>query len=651
MRTLIRLVGLVVTGLVLLVVMAGPASAHATLLFTGPAADGTVPDGPGALTLIFDQPVTVTGSSVRLFDADRRAVPTERAGVGDGGRSVTAAVDQRVGGGVYTVAWQVVAGDGDVMGGEYRFAVGPAASTLGNGQTSSATKGVGWVTVLRWLLFVALALYLGGLAGQRLARHRDETTPDSPRPWLLPGALAGLVTTLGLAALLVGDGSPIRGLARLTPAALLETGPGRLAAVQVAGFALAVLAVLARRAGWGAVPVGVVVVAEALRAHPQGRQPGSGALLTAVHLVAVAVWVGALVQVLRTLAVWRGRPGVGRVLLGAYARLALWLLALVVATGGLSALVLVPLNRVVTTGYGQLLLAKITLVVVAAVLALTARRHLRRAAAAHDGGPPRPARLEAGVLVGVLGLSGLLTAIPTPTDPKAPLPFAPPAAGPVVPAGTLAGQIGVAIRASDGQLVVQLSTPDATGEPAASQADYQMSAALADPDGPSRTLTLRGCGSGCFTAPVGWREGTSRLTLTAAADGWTGGRTSLAVAWPPRPDPDLLREAVTAMRQVGQFTLHERVTSDTSRGLGTPSALSLSGARFLDSEPYGSGQAPVTTRLDTTDGQTRLALAYPAESLQIELALAPDGKIIREVLAAPKHLITRSFVYPDHDAP
>ncbi|MDT3442678.1 MULTISPECIES: hypothetical protein [unclassified Pseudofrankia] len=100
------------------------------------------------------------------------------------------------------------------------------------------------------------------------------------------------------------------------------------------------------------------------------------------------------------------------------------------------------------------------------------------------------------------------------------------------------------------------------------------------------------------------------------------------------------------MRQVGQFSLHERVTSDTSRGLGTPSVLSLSGTRFLDSEPYGTGQAPVTTRLGVTAGQTRLALAYPAEGLQIELTLAPDGKIVHEVLAAPKHLIIRSFVYP-----
>jgi len=251
------------------------------------------------------------------------------------------------------------------------------------------------------------------------------------------------------------------------------------------------------------------------------------------------------------------------------------------------------------------------------------------------------------VLVAVLGVTGLLTALPTPADRWQDLPFPPPPVGPIVPAGTLAGQVGVAARASAGQLVVQLSTPDlAPGEASTGGQEYRLAAAVADPGGRARALPLRGCGPGCFLAAHQWREGTSRLTLTAAAPGWEGGQATLAVPWPPRPESRALRRVVAAMRAVPEFTLHELVTSDTTRGLGMPVTVRLSGTRFLASEPYGSGVAPVTTRLGSAGGRTRLALAYPAENIQIELTVAADGRILRETLAAPQHLVTRSFVYP-----
>jgi copper transport protein len=78
-------------------------------------------------------------------------------------------------------------------------------------------------------------------------------------------------------------------------------------------------------------------------------------------------------------------------------------------------------------------------------------------------------------------------------------------------------------------------------------------------------------------------------------------------------------------------------------------ALPTTGARFLASEPYGSGTAPVTTRLPDQDGHRRLALAYPAEHLQLTLTLDTDGRITHESFTGPNHLITRTFVYPEAD--
>ncbi|MGI5254262.1 CopD family protein [Actinacidiphila glaucinigra] len=116
----------------------------------------------------------------------------------------------------------------------------------------------------------------------------------------------------------------------------------------------------------------------------------------------------------------RSRP-----LLIAYARLAVWLFAVVVVTGLVSALLLVPFSDLATTSYGQVLLAKLVLVAAASALAVAARRHLQR----HQT-PRRPAGIEAAVLAGVLALSAVLTVLPAPAQTDPSLPFAPAADGP-----------------------------------------------------------------------------------------------------------------------------------------------------------------------------------------------------------------------------
>ncbi|MEU0452432.1 copper resistance CopC family protein [Streptomyces sp. NPDC006129] len=548
---------------------APPAPAHSTLLFTSPAADATVADSPTSLVLVFDQPVGRSGSTVHLKPAAKLGTPT----LSRGDRTLTIPVRSRLGEGVHTVDWQVTARDGDIMTGNYRFAVGPRTVALGAGQATAA-KDATPTAVMRWLLFTALALLLGELTTKRLAAPVPSAPARRPRPWALPATLAGCAAALALAALQVGDGSPT---------SLLKTRPGLLALVEVAGFALAGAVVLARRRTWALVPLAAILAAEALRAHPQAQQTITGPVLTFVHLLAAALWAGALVHVLRTIRAWRGERSAARALLLAYARWAAWLFAAVAVTGLISALLLVDPTDLTASTYGRVLLGKLVLVVTAAVLALLARRRLRRTAATSH----RPARAETGALAAVLALSATLTVLPVPADADRPLPFAPPVDGPVVPAGTRTGEIGISAKASTGQLVIDLTAPR-VGDP--DQQAYALSATLADPRGTRRALKLRGCGTGCYYAPVSWRDGTSRLTLSAAAEQWTGGRAGLTISWPPRTDTALLREAVAAMKKALAFTLHELVTSNTARGLGDLKQLPLTGKE--SSPPSSTAAAP-----------------------------------------------------------
>lgn len=634
--------GLVFAGLL----TALPASAHANLLFTAPAADSTVPAAPGTLTLLFDEPVTTAGSPVILHGPDgSRSLATPS--LSHENRALEIPVPGSTGPGIYTVHWQVTAADGDVMSGDYRFAVGPTTMTLGGGQ-ATGTEGSWQTAALRALLFSALALGLGEQAGNRLLA-RLKGTPPGPQPitsWL---CLTGLAASAGLCILLLGNGSLASGLTEPAPEALTGSLPGILALAQLAGFALASATAFVRRRVWLLPALAVVIGAEALRAHPQMADPVLGIPLTTLHLAAAGLWAGMLIHALRTLVSWRRHRGLARKVLAGYAGPALWLLTTVVLTGFGSALLLVPAESLLTTDYGRVLLAKTGLVTAAVGLALSARRLLRRATSAEK--IACPARAEAAALFVVLMLSSALTVLPVPGSGNEALAFPPPATGPVVPAAALAGEIGVNARASSGQIVIELMVPeitDASGRIVAAELD--LTGSLSNPTGETSDLTFRSCGESCFYSPATWQNGTSRLTLAPSSPNWNAKPAALAITWPALPADDLLLQTVAAMNAVPSFTLHELVTSDTSQGLGEPKSFQTSGKDFVERALYSNGAAATATRLPDENGNRRLALSYPGEDAVLELTLDHHGRILHETQTVPHHLVIRTLIYPETES-
>jgi len=294
------------------------------------------------------------------------------------------------------------------------------------------------------------------------------------------------------------------------------------------------------------------------------------------------------------------------------------------------------------TTYGQILLVKLGLVGVAAGLALTAR--LSRPIHREPTGVQALMRAEIAALTIVLVASAAL--VSTPPGAAAPQAPPPPPSGPVLALGSLAGQVGVGVAASDGQLVVRLSTPR-RGDYYAPQPDqnYTLSASLAD----SGDLELGGCGQGCFVAPADWREGENVLTLRVEADGWNGATIGLLVPWPTEPGEDDLARAAAALREAGDITVYETVTSDTTGRRLDPTRLEIWGEFFLGQEPYAAGTAPQARRTSRPGEPVRLALGYPAASINVLLALDAHGRITEETLTDAKHLVVRRFVYRDHD--
>lgn len=663
-----RVLAVVVLAPLLWLVLPAPAaSAHATLLGTTPPAGYAVPTSPPQLSLDFDEPVSIDASALTLTTSTGAAQVLGKPAVSLGGRRVSAAVPEHLAVGGYQVRWQVTAQDGDPVSGSFAFAVGPG-SVVPASVTGGAQLDPPQMVLLRWLLFGGFALVVGGAVGAfmtgRLVReaHGRGITLEAPAPLLRTGGVLGLVAGVGLGVQSVGWA-----LWRLP-----DTAAGRLVMVEAVAFAVSLalaltvraprLAVLRRVAGWQLLAAGVsqpmigVAVAEGLRAHPHAQSAVLGFVVTVVHLLAVAVWIGALVHVVGVARRWRSQGGWARLLAHDYSRLAVILLLVVLASGTVEAILLLPsFAALVDTAYGVVLLVKIGVVIVVITLAALARRRLRRTPRAAGGGPfGRAARAEIIGLVGVLAVTAVLVSVAPPGPTTTALAEPPAPTGLVVPAGTLAGEVTVLAQASAGEFVVHLSTPASdsdtnTGDTdTGGQSGFQVTAQLALAGATPRPLALAGCGQGCYTAPVGWRLGTNRVSLTIAATPWHGGIAQLDIPWPPRRDPALLPAVLAAMRAVPQLTVREATTSDYSGNPGTELPLTLSGAQFVDAEPYTSGGgSPVVLRtLGEDNAETEIGLAFPDGQVVRLYVSTSDHRILREERTTPNHLITTTFVYP-----
>ncbi len=627
---------LLVTGLGL----AAPAAAHASLLFTSPAAGTAVASSPTAIVLVFDEHIAVPAGALSVTKSPGSApVGVRKPTLSQGGTTLTAVLNSTLSPGTYTVAWQVVSADGDPVAGSYQFAVGTAA-TGRQSAGAGTTTGADWSTAAaRWIQFIALALLLGEASLARVVRRLKPPPSTNPQPWTRPAAAGGLLASLVLTGLICGNGSLATAVTHPSVAAL-SSRPGVTAIIESAAFAVALLLSLCWR-GWAWLPGVAIVVAEASRAHPSAYAGLWGSAVTAAHLAAAAIWVGALIPVVRHVRAARVAGGNARAVIVGYARLGAWSFAIVVVTGTLASLIVVPLAALTTTTYGWTLLIKLGLVAIVAVLALISHLQLRRGAS-----ELRLIRAEAVLLIVILAASATLTATPPPRTITTALPVAPAVAGPVVYLGNRTGQIGVTLAASAGQAVIRLFAPGTDEADVAASARYQLAAALESPGNPVTALTLRGCGPGCYVAVARWRAGTNQLTLRANSRGWAGGTVTLSVPWPPHPDPAALTRLVDVLRHTGAMMDYERVTSNTVTGPGFVTAIPITGPGFLAVEPYSNGRASAVNSVLHADGTSTIQIAFPDQNIYAELDLDRSGRPVHETLTDPNHLITRSFTYP-----
>jgi copper transport protein len=345
--------------------------AHATLKGASPGFQQELSASPKAVKLHFDQ--FVSFPSVKLYDADGKTYPVKAS---SDGLDVVAPVHEKLPRGAYTVRWHVLSADGHVVSGVWTFGVRvkapPPTEAFGAGGPTRTEH------VVRWLYFLAFAVLIGSL-GFRVILGGRSLPPQVDRR-LFALSLGGVIAVVEIGILafclrcedvlqlpfseyVYGDLTPISDGTRF----------GRAFVVMTLGFALvAAIVFLAWLLDRPVLYLPALVASIgllsglSLSGHDAVDVGSSKATELAdwVHISAASLWLGGLLAL--AVAVWPVAPELRRDAFFRFSRVAVVLVGLVLAAGTYLSLVRVPhLNDLWTQRYGEVLLAKISLVTLA----------------------------------------------------------------------------------------------------------------------------------------------------------------------------------------------------------------------------------------------------------------------------------------------
>ena len=362
------------------------ASAHATLESSSPADGQSVLTSPSEIRITFSEAVTTISGGLSVLDADGKTVDVGNSEV-VGGRTLVAPISETLSDGTYVATYRVLSADGHPVSGSLLFAVGAGALDRSAQPSSSGDRLweiIGGIS--RFIMYLA-ALIAAGVAFFLAFIHDRAEDRWRIVPFVRIGSILALLSAIGIvmsqAALLTGKGA----------GAVTNSNVLRDVLNQHLGWSLALLMIgLAAIHLSTDIPKKVVAkslalsgglaatVSFAVWGHATELSPTAISLAAdAIHATAAALWLGGLVGLvmvlsLRTPETVRATAGI----IGRFSRMAFWsVIALTLA--GLTLTITgsnASLNSILTTTWGQLVLAKIGLTLIVVLIAAWNRRTL-----------------------------------------------------------------------------------------------------------------------------------------------------------------------------------------------------------------------------------------------------------------------------------
>jgi copper transport protein len=420
--------------LVVTVMVAARADAHALLISSDPMAGATLAQSPAQVIITFGEQPDPALSTIKVLDTSGQTRAGGHPQPVPGQVATLRIAVPKLPNGVYTVTWQTVSKvDGHLAGGAYAFGVGVSPAGAALPKTSVRTpRPSGLAVGSRWAYLTGLIGLLG------LAFTELVTRPGEPAWRRLGRALAG--AWLAAAAGAVGITQAQRATAHVPLGQVLSSSLGhslkvRAVPLLVCAVVLVVALFAGRRLRRPAVAVlGVAalaaMMADVTTSHAAAAHGWEWFRVGSqwVHVGAVGIWIGGLAGLLLCLsAVSPDQRGViaRRFSLGAGVAI-----LVVLATGSLRAVdEIATWHQLFYTGFGQVVVIKITLLGVLAVLG--AINHYRNVPAAthNPRGLRRVGIVELAVVTVVLLATAVLQNLAPPRSAAA---AAPPTLRPIV---------------------------------------------------------------------------------------------------------------------------------------------------------------------------------------------------------------------------
>jgi copper transport protein len=424
-----RLLAASALAFVLVLVTAGPASAHATLESTTPADGAHLDQAPTVVSLTFNENISASLGAVRVFDAQGKRV--DDGNVVTREHTVTVGM-QKVGDGGYVVTWRVISADSHPVRGAFTFTVGTgtaASSGLVSSLLNSGSDRTYDIAgdVARGIAYAATFIAAGGAIFLALVHdgRSDRSRLGKVVLWSAIVGAIGVIIQLPISAALATG----LGLGAITHEGVFgqvtADGVAAQTIVALVGLTIATVAVLWKTRST-ATRIAAVVggcaapIAFAFSGHTTITAPRALVYTSdIVHVLAASVWFGGIVFLWLFLRSQRATAGDAVHAGGVVARFSR-LAGFAIVAVGIAGVILAyeeikALHALTSTTYGRLVLVKVGIVAVIAAVAAYNRYRLvpalRRAEArGHNvwSHLVTTVRIEMIGMVFVIGITGVL---------------------------------------------------------------------------------------------------------------------------------------------------------------------------------------------------------------------------------------------------
>ncbi|GAA1879277.1 copper resistance CopC family protein [Williamsia serinedens] len=154
---------------VLTTLLAGPASAHSTLVSSDPANGSSVASGPSSVTLTFNEALQDAYDALTVVGPDNRYWQSDEKARVEGPR-ITVGLRPLGPVGEYRINYRVTSADGHPVSGQVRFTLTTAGTGTPGAEATASSSDNGGVTWWPYAVGVVVVVALGG--GAFLLRRR-----------------------------------------------------------------------------------------------------------------------------------------------------------------------------------------------------------------------------------------------------------------------------------------------------------------------------------------------------------------------------------------------------------------------------------------------------------------------------------------------